>query len=55
MYPQTDFIASVGRRTENSVYSYQARPAYRNAISFTGKILRDGVSFKITKENEKLF
>lgn len=49
-YPRTDFIASIGRRAENSVYSYQARPAYRNAISPTGGILRDGVSLKIAKE-----
>jgi len=53
-YPRTDFIASVGRRTENSVYSYQARLAYRNAISSISEIPRNGVLFKITKKGNFL-
>lgn len=52
-YPWTDFIASRERCTGNSVYIYQARPAYPNAISSIGKIPSDGVARKITKKGEK--
>lgn len=52
-YLWTDFIASIERCTGNSVYSYQARPAYRNAILFIGKIPSDGIARKITKKDEK--
>lgn len=53
-YLWTDFIASIERCTGNSVYSYQARPAYRNAILFIGKIPSDGIARKITKKRREI-
>lgn len=49
--PRTDFIAPI-EHTENPVYSHEARPASRNAISFIGDISRDGVALK---RREKIF
>lgn len=48
---QTYFIAPM-EQTENPVYSHQARPVYRNAISFIGDISRDEVA---RKRREKTF
>lgn len=54
MYPRTDFIASIGRCAENSVYSYQARDQLIvTQFRPPAKIHVMESRFKITKEDGK--